>query len=211
MRTRNRHISVWMNEREYRHLRAQAELAGMGIDPFIRSIVSSVQLRPRPPDTYTALLRELSAIGNNVNQIAYWANAQQSASEADIQEPRRWSVGRGGSSRRRCEWLTTRSSPSGDGWIIALPMPQTNKKPTLPPHSITSAMSGKPRRPMQTACGPASTARWRPLMQRCRRPSAGGTNAAAFSATTSSIPTPRRGHTAGGTRGRRGVCPPSAG
>ena len=67
MRTRNRHISV-------------------GIDPFIRSIVSSVQLRPRPPDTYTALLRELSAIGNNVNQIAYWANAQQSASEADIQE-----------------------------------------------------------------------------------------------------------------------------
>lgn len=86
MRTRNRHISVWMNEREYQHLRAQAELAGMGIDPFIRSIVSSVQLRPRPPDTYTALLRELSAIGNNVNQIAYWANAQQSASEADIQE-----------------------------------------------------------------------------------------------------------------------------
>ena len=62
MRTRNRHISVWMNEREYRHLRAQAELAGMGIDPFIRSIVSSVQLRPRPPDTYTALLRELSAM-----------------------------------------------------------------------------------------------------------------------------------------------------
>ena len=31
-------------------------------------------------------VRELSAIGNNVNQIAYWANAQQSASEADIQE-----------------------------------------------------------------------------------------------------------------------------
>ena len=28
MRTRNRHISVWMNEQEYRHLRAQAELAG---------------------------------------------------------------------------------------------------------------------------------------------------------------------------------------
>lgn len=86
MRTRNRHISVWMNEREYRHLRAQAELVGMGIDPFIRSLVSGVQLRPRPPDTYTTLLRELSAIGNNVNQIAYWANAQQSASEADIQE-----------------------------------------------------------------------------------------------------------------------------
>ena len=84
MRTRNRHISVWMNEQEYRHLRAQAELAGMGIDPFIRSIVSGVQLRPRPPDTYTALLRELSAIGNNVNQIAYWANAQKSTTETEL-------------------------------------------------------------------------------------------------------------------------------
>ena len=52
MRTRSRHISVWMNEQEYRHLKAQAELAGMGIDPFIRSLVSGVQLRPRPPDTY---------------------------------------------------------------------------------------------------------------------------------------------------------------
>lgn len=86
MRTRSRHISVWMNEQEYRHLKAQAELVGMGIDPFIRSLVSGIQLRPRPPDTYTDLLRELSAIGNNVNQIAYWANAQQSISEADIQE-----------------------------------------------------------------------------------------------------------------------------
>ena len=56
MRTRNRHLSVWMNEQEYRHLRAQAELAGMGIDPFIRSIVSGVQLRPRPPDQRRGLL-----------------------------------------------------------------------------------------------------------------------------------------------------------
>ena len=39
--------------------------------------------RPAPP---TALLRELSAIGNNVNQIAYWANAQQSIREEDIRE-----------------------------------------------------------------------------------------------------------------------------
>lgn len=85
MRKRNRHVSVWMNEQEYRHLKAQAELAGMGIDPFVRSLVSGVQLRPRPPDTLPALLRELSAIGNNVNQIAYWANARQSVSEADIQ------------------------------------------------------------------------------------------------------------------------------
>lgn len=50
MRTRPHHISVWMNEAEYRHLKEQAALAGMGIDPFIRSLVTGVQLRPRPPD-----------------------------------------------------------------------------------------------------------------------------------------------------------------
>ena len=86
MRKRNRHISVWMNEQEYRHLKAQAGKAGLGIDPFIRTLVAGVQLRPRPPETYAALLRELSAIGNNANQIAYWANAQKSISEADIRQ-----------------------------------------------------------------------------------------------------------------------------
>ena len=86
MRKRNRHVSVWMNEQEYRHLRRQAELAGLGIDPFIRTLVSGIQIRPRPPDTYAALLRELSAIGNNVNQIAYWANARKDISTAEISE-----------------------------------------------------------------------------------------------------------------------------
>ena len=84
MRKRSRHISVWMNETEYRHLKQQAEIAGMGIDPFIRTLIAGVQLRPRPPDTYAALLRELSAIGNNVNQIAYWANARKSITDTEI-------------------------------------------------------------------------------------------------------------------------------
>ena len=84
MRKRPRHISVWMNDAEYRHLKQQAALAGMGTDPFIRSLVAGTQLRPRPPAQYAALLRELSAIGNNINQIAYWANAQKSIREAEI-------------------------------------------------------------------------------------------------------------------------------
>ena len=86
MRKRNHHVSVWMNEQEYRHLKMQAELAGLGIDPFIRTLVSGVNLRPHPPDTYAALLRELSAIGNNVNQIAYWANANNGIGKGEIAE-----------------------------------------------------------------------------------------------------------------------------
>ena len=84
MRKRARHVSVWMNEAEYRHLKRQAEIAGMGTDPFIRSLVADSQLRPRPPDQFAALLRELSAIGNNINQIAYWANARRGVRESEI-------------------------------------------------------------------------------------------------------------------------------
>ena len=86
MRKRPRHVSVWMNEGEYAHLKAQAELAGLGIDPFIRNLVAGVQLRPRPPDEYAKLLRELSGIGNNINQLAYWANATKSVHEAELLE-----------------------------------------------------------------------------------------------------------------------------
>lgn len=86
MRKRNRHVSVWMNEQEYRHLKKQAELAGLGMDPFIRTLIAGVQMRPRPPDTYAALLRELSAIGNNVNQIAHLANARKDIGTAEIKE-----------------------------------------------------------------------------------------------------------------------------
>ena len=86
MRTRSRHVSVWMNEEEYRNLKSQARVAVMGIDPFIRNLVAGIQLRPRPPDEYAALLRELSAIGNNINQIAHWANAQKSIHEPEIVE-----------------------------------------------------------------------------------------------------------------------------
>lgn len=86
MRKRNRHVSVWMNEQEYRHLKRQAGIAGLGIAPSIRSLVLGVQLRPRPPDTYAALLRELSAIGNKVNQIACWANATKGIGKVEAAE-----------------------------------------------------------------------------------------------------------------------------
>lgn len=83
-RTRNRHVSVWLTDAELAHLRKQAATAGLGIDPFLRSLILGVQLRPRPPDTYAALLRELSAIGNNINQIARTVNARGFASGEDI-------------------------------------------------------------------------------------------------------------------------------
>lgn len=86
MRTRNHHISVWLSRQELDHLRRQTQVAGLGIDPFIRQLIMGIQLRPRPPDEYAALLRELSAIGNNVNQLAHQANARDEATRQEITE-----------------------------------------------------------------------------------------------------------------------------
>ena len=71
---------------EYTQLQTTAEVAGLKMEPTIRKLIMGEKLRPRPPDAYADLLRELSAIGNNINQIAYWANATKHISAAQIQD-----------------------------------------------------------------------------------------------------------------------------
>jgi len=86
MRTRKHFIGLWLSDQEYRHLMKQCSISGLTTSSLLRHTILGVELRPRPPDTYAALLRELSAIGNNVNQIAYWANATKGIGKAEIAE-----------------------------------------------------------------------------------------------------------------------------
>lgn len=79
-------ITLRLNAKEYAHLREQAEVTGLKMEPLIRQLILGVELRPRPPDTCAALLRELSAIGNNVNQLAHQANARGEAIQEEIAE-----------------------------------------------------------------------------------------------------------------------------
>lgn len=86
MRKREHFIGVWPGDEEYVHLAEQCIASGLSVSAFIRQAIAGVQIRPRPPAEYTALLRELSAIGNNINQIAHWANKEKSIHEAEIVE-----------------------------------------------------------------------------------------------------------------------------
>lgn len=79
-------ITLRLNAAEYAHLREQAAAAGLKMEPLLRQLIMGANLRPRPPDTYAALLRELSAIGNNVNQLAHQANARGAATQDEINE-----------------------------------------------------------------------------------------------------------------------------
>ncbi len=79
-------ITLRLNATQYAHLRKQAEAAGLKMEPLLRQLILGVDLGPRPPDEYAALLRELSAIGNNVNQLAHQANARGEATRQEIAE-----------------------------------------------------------------------------------------------------------------------------
>ena len=86
MRKREKFIGLWLSDAEYRHLLKQCALSGLNTSALLRHSIIDGDIQPKPPDTYTALLRELSAIGNNVNQIAYWANATKGIGRAEIAE-----------------------------------------------------------------------------------------------------------------------------
>lgn len=82
-------ITLRLNAAQYAHLQQQAAVTGLKMEPMIRQLIMGVNLRPRPPDTYAALLRELSAIGNNINQLTHQANARGDATREEINEAAR--------------------------------------------------------------------------------------------------------------------------
>ncbi|MEH2935641.1 MobC family plasmid mobilization relaxosome protein [Hominisplanchenecus murintestinalis] len=86
MRKREHFIGLWLDDTEYRHLLKQCALSGLNASALIRHSIMGMNIQPKPPDTYAALLQELSAIGNNVNQIAYWANATKGISKTELAE-----------------------------------------------------------------------------------------------------------------------------
>ena len=78
-------VLVRLSEKEKEHLKAQAAACALKMEPYIRKLIMGNIIRPRPPDEYVKLLREINAIGNNINQIAHIANAEQRISENKIE------------------------------------------------------------------------------------------------------------------------------
>ena len=84
MRENAKTMTLRLNAAEYAHLCQQAEAAGLKKEPFVRTIIMGVNLRPRPPDEYAEIRRQLAAIGNNTNQIARAVNARGFATKEEI-------------------------------------------------------------------------------------------------------------------------------
>lgn len=78
-------MTVRFTEEEYAALKGKCEIAGMKMEPFVRALVDGCRIKPAPPDSYNKLRQQLSAIGNNLNQLTHIANAtgRVSASQLD--------------------------------------------------------------------------------------------------------------------------------
>ena len=61
-------ITLRLDAAHYAKLRETAQVTGLKIEPMLRQLIMGVQLRPRPPDTYAALLRELNARGGTTQE-----------------------------------------------------------------------------------------------------------------------------------------------
>lgn len=73
--TRKRGISiiVRLNALEQENLIKQVKKSGLSQEGFIRSLINGYVPKELPPPDYFSMMRELHAIGNNLNQIATMA------------------------------------------------------------------------------------------------------------------------------------------
>ena len=75
MRKRTNDKHVRLSNTELETLQTNAAKTGLSQEAYLRLLIMGYVPRPLPPIPYQALMKELRAIGNRVNQIAARANA----------------------------------------------------------------------------------------------------------------------------------------
>ena len=75
MRKRGIPILIRLNAQEQQNLDKQVKKSGLSQEAFIRSLINGYMPKELPPPDYFSMIRELHAIGSNLNQIAAKSNA----------------------------------------------------------------------------------------------------------------------------------------
>ena len=83
-------VLVRLTKKEKQALQKKAKASSMKMEPFIRKLIMGVEIKARPPNEYVQLIREVNAIGNNINQIAHIANAEGRISDNKISEVKKY-------------------------------------------------------------------------------------------------------------------------
>ena len=87
MRRRDHVIPLRLNEREYRHLCEQVKTSGLSREEYLRSLILGKEINPPRPCTHHAeLVRQISGLCNNANQLAHRANSTGVAGQQSVDE-----------------------------------------------------------------------------------------------------------------------------
>lgn len=77
-------ILLRLDEAQHRHLQKQVAASGLSTTQFLRDLIEGVEVKARPPNELPELLRQLSAVGNNINQIARTVNTRKYATQEEL-------------------------------------------------------------------------------------------------------------------------------
>lgn len=86
MRNRPIRFETFLSKEETQHLEHLQTVSGLSKSAIVRQLISGCSIKPRPAESYRELSRELSAIGNNLNQITRLANATGRLDDSQIQQ-----------------------------------------------------------------------------------------------------------------------------
>ena len=76
MRKRNVDKHIWFSRAEAQELQRKAKKACLSEAGLIRLLIKGYEPKEKPDDRFYDVMRELSAIGNNINQLLMLANVK---------------------------------------------------------------------------------------------------------------------------------------
>ena len=84
MRKRRHVIPLRLTEKELQHLNQLTAQSGMSREKFLRALVMGKTIHPRPCTHHADLLRKVSGLCNNANQLAHRANSTGVAGQESV-------------------------------------------------------------------------------------------------------------------------------
>ena len=90
MRTRSIKKQFWINKEEATILKNKSKKVGLNESDFLRLLIVNTKLKEKPDDRFYDVMKDMRAIGNNLNQIARVANSTGNISHDYKKEAEVW-------------------------------------------------------------------------------------------------------------------------
>lgn len=76
MRTRENSLHLRFTDEEISFMRSQADKCGLRMQAYVQKLIRDKPIKEQPDVQFFTIIKQLSQIGNNMNQIAVVANSK---------------------------------------------------------------------------------------------------------------------------------------